>query len=113
MARREIEFDVPSSSAPEALAVAAAAFQTIGWEAEASDSGVTGVEDQARLCCHDSPVQAKITAAERASGSVVLRIEARVAGFGPLASRSLSTRIAALERALRKQQAAARVDAVA
>jgi hypothetical protein len=112
MARREAEFDLPSSSATEALAVAAAAMQAIGWEVEAGDSGVTGIEDQARLCCHDSPVQVKITAAETASGSAVLRVETKVAGFGPLASRSLSTRIAALERALRKQQAAP-ADAVA
>lgn len=108
MARRDTACRLPLS-APEALAVAEAALEGLGWEVERTGSALSAAEDFSRLCCQDSPVSVTITADGGGDDTAVLRIEASVAGFGPLASRSLRTRLAAVEHRIREPGTAARL----
>lgn len=96
MARREISCRLEVDRRT-ALATSEAAIEALGWDAESTDSALVGHEDSARLCCHDSPVRVTITVARSGPEASVLNIEAAVPGFGPIASRSLSSRLRAIE----------------
>lgn len=95
MARRETVLQLPVGCA-RALAACEAAIGALGWELERRGPELVGYEDPARLCCRDSPVSAVLTVAPAGDEASELRVEMSVAGRGPLAARSLRTRLRAL-----------------
>ena len=101
MARRSLSCELGVDHRA-ALAASAAAIEALGWDLESTDSALVGYEDSARLCCHDSPVRVSIAVVQSDAEASVLNIEATVPGFGPIASRSLKSRLRAIEGKIRE-----------
>ena len=74
------------------------------WEhLEEGESYILSREDPVRLCCKESPAQARLEL-EPVEGGTIAEILVSVPGFGPIASRNLRDRLGLIERAVRSSE---------
>ncbi|MGZ8666898.1 MAG: hypothetical protein ACXWZM_07295 [Solirubrobacterales bacterium] len=88
-----------AASAPEATAACISAISLLGWGLVAADRQAgrfAAREDTTKLCCVESPVVVKIQVGGSDRAGTPITLSWKIPGFGPVASRSLRTREAAL-----------------
>lgn len=86
MSKEVQSFDLPLASSA-VLEGCRAAFAQLNWDIVEDRPGLIAArEDSSNLPCHDSPATVTIEISDSDRGSM-LKLETRVAGFGPLASR--------------------------
>ena len=69
----------------EALTACRRALPALGWEPYEEGHGrLLAAEDQARLCCHDSPSRVEIELASRGPDRTELTFKASAPGVGPI-----------------------------
>lgn len=93
-----------AASATEVTAACISAISLLGWELVAADrkaGHVTAREDATKLCCVESPVAVEIQVGDSEGTGTTISLSWKVPGFGPVASRALRTREAALEARIR------------
>ena len=101
MAKRSHSFVLKGTVAATSRAVREALGRP-PWElTEAADRLVVR-EDATRLCCTISPVSAEIRVVDEDPGTVRIDLDGSVPGWGIIASRQLTDRMAALERLVRE-----------
>lgn len=78
------------AASPELVRIAAlAVFRDLDWPSEDRGHSISAREDPVRLCCRSAPVGLNLRITGHGSGSRVA-MHGEVAGYGPLASRSLT-----------------------
>ena len=89
-----------AASPDRALIGGRKAFAELGWAIVTDDDHeVEAREDMTRLCCHQSPAQTTLRIEESVGGCTV-KIETKVAGFGPVAAQQARERQSAVVRHL-------------
>lgn len=94
------------ASASEATAACISAISSLGWEfvlADRQAGRVAAREDATKLCCVESPVSVEIQVGDSEGTGTPITLSWKVPGFGPIASRALRTREAALEAGIRME----------